>query len=200
MDLLPSWAPALFQVIMIDLLLAADNAILVGLVAANVPKEFRKRVIALGVIFATILRIFFAVIVTHLLEIIGLLFAGGLLLLWVAWKMWRELQNGNMHPSNIRQPKTITEAVWLIVMADVAMSLDNVLGVAGAAREHLWVLITGLSFSVLLMAVASTYIARLLTKYKWLMYFGLLIIVQVALKMIWDGGLEVWLVSREYLF
>ena len=190
---------ALLQVIIIDLLLAADNVILVGLVAANVPAEQRKKVIVLGVVFATLLRVFFALVVSYLLAIVGLLLLGGVLLLWVAWKMWIEMRKGGDHHHRLRKPKTFFEAVVLIVLADVAMSLDNVLGVAGAAREHLWVLVTGLALSVFLMAVSSTYISTLLIRYRWLGYLGLLVILQVALTMIWDGGAEVWLITQHQL-
>ena len=169
---------------------------LVGLVAANVPVEQRKRIILLGVVVATALRVVFALVVSYLLSITGLLLVGGLLLLWATWKMWRQLGNGAKHRAPVRKPTSVREAVLLIVLADVAMSLDNVLGVAGAAYEHTWVLVTGLAFSVLLMAVSSTYVSRLLDKYRWLIYIGLLVILQVALGMVWEGG-QRRLVSRQ---
>ena len=190
----PEAFSAFFQVVMIDLLLAADNTIIVGLAAAGLPLEQRKRVIFIGVILATVLRIIFAIVAVHLLEIVGLLLAGGLLLLWVAWKMGREISRPHIHPSQQvhAPPKTFRQAVFQIVLADAAMSLDNVLGVAGAARDHLWVLVVGLTLSVLLMALASTALANLFQKHRWMVYIGLLIVVFVALHMIWDGGLQVW--------
>lgn len=196
MEPVTSALTALLQVIVIDLMLAVDNVILVGLIASGVPAEMRKRVIFLGILFATLFRIFFAVIVSHLLDIIGLLLAGGLLLLWAAWKMWREARSGATPEHHVKKPKTWREAVTLIVLADIAMSLDNVLGVAGAAREHMWVLVTGLALSVFLMAVSSTFIASILTKHRWLIYVGLLVILHVALSMIWDGGMQVWVASQ----
>lgn len=188
---------AFFQVLFIDLVLAGDNAVVIGLAAAGLPKEQRGKAILIGIIAATVLRIGFALIATQLLAIIGLLLAGGILLLWVAWKMWRELRSQNNHtdPDAIdgagAPRKTLRQAVVQIVLADVSMSLDNVLGVAGAAREHPTILVFGLGLSVLLMGVASTFIARLLTKHRWIAYIGLLIILWVALRMIWEGGFEV---------
>lgn len=190
---------ALLQVIVIDLLLAVDNVILVGLIASGVPAEMRKKVIFLGIVAATFFRVFFAVIFSYLLDIVGLLLAGGVLLLWAAWKMWREIRSGAKPEHHVKKPKTLREAVVLIVLADIAMSLDNVLGVAGAAREHMWVLVIGLMLSVFLMAVSSTFIANILTKHRWLVYIGLLVILHVALTMIWDGGMQVWVVTQPLL-
>ena len=198
---------ALAQVIMIDLVLAGDNAIVIGLAAAGLPKEQRNKAILLGIIAATVLRIAFAGITTQLLAIVGLLLAGGLLLLWVCWKMWRELRDGDGHDveeimanQDLNQDGTIAggaprksfaQAAWQIVVADVTMSLDNVLAVAGAAREHPWVLVFGLALSIALMGIAATFIARLLQKHRWIAYVGLAVILYVALEMVYRGGLEV---------
>ncbi len=188
---------AFFQVLFIDLVLAGDNAVVIGLAAAGLPKDQRGKAILIGIIAATVLRIGFALVAAQLLAIIGLLLAGGILLLWVAWKMWRELRSeaGHADPDAIdgtaAPRKSLRQAVTQIVLADVSMSLDNVLGVAGAAREHPTILVFGLGLSVLLMGVASTFIARLLTKHRWIAYIGLLIILWVALRMIWEGGFEV---------
>ncbi|MBX3518544.1 MAG: TerC family protein [Xanthobacteraceae bacterium] len=199
---------ALFQVIMIDLVLAADNAIVIGLAAAGLPREQRARAILIGIIAATVLRIGFAAMTTQLLQVVGLLFAGGILLLWVCWKMWRELRtsahdedeaveamtgedinkDGTVAGSAPR--KTFAQAAWQIVVADVSMSLDNVLAVAGAAREHPWVLVFGLALSIALMGIAASFIARILQKYRWIAYIGLAVILYVAFEMIFRGGLE----------
>jgi YjbE family integral membrane protein len=201
---------ALFQVIMIDLVLAGDNAIVIGLAAAGLPAEQRNKVIAIGVIAATVMRIVLAGITTQLLAIVGLMLAGGILLLWVAWKMWREMHHsahaeddaasaleGDTHPLQVDLPgepaprKTFGQAVWQIIVADLSMSLDNVLAVGGAAREHPWVLIFGLALSIALMAAAATFIARLLQRHRWIAYVGLAVILYVALEMIWRGWWEV---------
>lgn len=199
---------ALFQVIMIDLVLAADNAIVIGLAAAGLPKEQRARAILIGIIAATVLRIGFAAITAQLLAIVGLLFAGGVLLLWVCWKMWRELRtsahdeheameavsgedlNKDGTIAGGAKKKTFAQAAWQIVIADVSMSLDNVLAVAGAARDHPWVLVFGLALSIALMGLAATFIARILQKYRWIAYVGLAVILYVAGEMIFRGGLE----------
>jgi YjbE family integral membrane protein len=208
MEVMPmsAWA-ALFQVIMIDLVLAADNAIVIGLAAAGLPKEQRARAILIGIIAATVLRIGFAAITAQLLAIVGLLLAGGILLLWVCWKMWRELRvdareehdameavsgedkNKDGHVGGPPR-KTFAQAAWQIVVADVSMSLDNVLAVAGAAREHPWVLVFGLALSIALMGVAASFIASLLQKYRWIAYVGLAVILYVAGEMIFRGVLE----------
>jgi len=204
---------ALFQVIMIDLVLAADNAIVIGLAAAGLPQEQRARAILIGIIAATAMRIGFAAMTTQLLEVVGLLLAGGILLLWVCWKMWRELRNGDHHEDNAldgtdfdigpggaavaRVPrKSFAQAAWQIVVADVSMSLDNVLAVAGAARAHPYVLIFGLVLSVALMGLAATFIAKLLQKHRWIAYVGLAVILYVALEMIVRGALELKPVAR----
>lgn len=196
---------ALLQVIAIDLVLAGDNAIVIGLAAAGLPKDQRNRAILVGIIAATVLRIVFALMATWLMNITGLLVAGGILLLWVCWKMWRELRAGAhtaLHDAEealsdadlnrdgvVSGPprKTFRQAAWQIVIADVSMSLDNVLAVAGAAHEHPTVLVIGLVFSVALMGLAATYVARLLNRYRWIAYVGLAIILYVALRMIWEG-------------
>jgi YjbE family integral membrane protein len=201
---------ALLQVIMIDLVLAGDNAIVIGLAAAGLPKDQRAKAILIGIIAATVLRIVFAAGTTQLLQIVGLLLAGGILLLWVCWKMWRELRT--THAEEMRGEealegrdldqdneiaggaprKTFAQAAWQIVIADVSMSLDNVLAVAGAAREHPAVLIFGLVLSIALMGVAASFIARLLQRHRWIAYVGLAIILYVAVEMIYRGALEVW--------
>lgn len=204
------------QVIMVDLVLAGDNAIVVGMVAASVPKQQRIKVLVFGIVAATIMRIAFALITTELLEIIGLMLAGGVLLLWVCWKLWRDIEEQRRERKAVRErmeaaaadggtltevvaghdgdptdPKPLGKAITQIVIADVTMSLDNVLAVAGTARGHDWVLIFGLALSVALMAVAAGFIARLLKRYHWIAYIGLAVILYVAADMIWDGSMDV---------
>ena len=196
---------ALFQVVMIDLVLAGDNAIVIGLAAAGLPEEQRKRAILIGILAATALRIGFAGITVQLLQIVGLLLAGGILLLWVCWKMWRELQAS--HPQHqaqnlsaartstvdfAPQEKTLGQAIWQITLADVSMSLDNVLAVAGAAREHPMILVFGLALSIALMGLAANFIARILEKHRWIAYVGLVIILYVAIDMSYRGAIELW--------
>jgi YjbE family integral membrane protein len=197
---------ALFQVIMIDLVLAGDNAIVIGLAAAGLPEGQRRKAILIGILAATFLRIGFASVTVQLLQIIGLLLAGGILLLWVCWKMWRELRNSHHQPTaqslssasaagapdTTGPQKSLGQAVWQITLADVSMSLDNVLAVAGAAREHPMILIFGLALSIALMGLAANFIARILEKHRWVAYVGLAIILYVALDMIYRGGMEVW--------
>lgn len=189
---------ALVSVVVIDLVLAGDNAIVVGMAAAGLAPERRRRAILTGIAAATMLRILFAAIALQLLEIIGLALAGGILLLWVAWKLFRELRQAERARSAAarRAPprvKTTRQAVVQIVAADISMSLDNVLAVAGVARTQAepWVLFLGLILSVALMGMASTLIARLLGRHSWLAWVGLAIIAVVALRMIWAGGGEV---------
>ena len=189
---------ALIQVVLVDLLFAGDNAIAIGLVAAGLPKEQRKKVITVGVGLAVVARIIFAVLTVQLLKIPGLLFIGGLLLLWVCWRLWfdmrrRERQEANSHTKISAAGETITfrQALFQILVADISMSLDNVLAVAAIAREHLAILVFGLMLSVVLMVVGATMIANLLNKYKWIEYVGLLIIFVVAVTMLWDGGHEI---------
>jgi YjbE family integral membrane protein len=188
---------------MIDLVLAGDNAIVIGLAAAGLPAEQRARAILVGIAAATVLRIVFAAIATQLLAVTGLLLAGGLLLLWVCWKMYVELRHPHdAHPAVIADAgvaaagpaparKTLGQAVLQIVVADVSMSLDNVLAVAGAAREHIAVLVFGLVLSIAFMGIAAAVLARLLNRYHWIAYVGLAVIVYVSFKMIWDGARDV---------
>lgn len=193
----PAAFAAFLQVLMIDLVLAGDNAIVVGALAAGLTPDQRRKVIMIGVLAALVLRIAFALVVTQLLQIIGLILVGGFLLLWVAWKMWRELRHegesggseeilGDEH-SGLRPAKSFGAAVWAVAVADVSMSLDNVLAVAGAARDHPGILIVGLVFAVILMGVAANIIARYIERYRWIGYVGLLVILYVAVKMIYDG-------------
>ncbi|HEY0837838.1 MAG TPA: TerC family protein [Azospirillum sp.] len=201
---------ALGQVVFIDLVLAGDNAIVVGMAAAGVAREQRAKVIFWGIAAAVVLRIVFALLTTQLLAIIGLTFAGGILLLWVCWKLYRELREQREEdvgaklvgaelvggdgesPSEAAAivHKPMGAAVWQVIVADVSMSLDNVLAVAGAARDHLWVMVVGLVLSVALMGAAASVIARLLSRYHWIAYIGLAVILYVALEMIWRGGFE----------
>ena len=186
--------PALLQVIMIDLVLAGDNAVVIGLAASGLAPERRSRVILVGIVAATVLRVLFAVFVIQLMQIVGLLLAGGILLLWVCWKMWRELRGRRRQEADLGQAprKTFLQAAGQIMLADVSMSLDNVLAVAGAAREHLIALIFGLALSIVLMGVAASFLARLLDRQRWIGYVGLAIIFYVACDMIWRGAHEVW--------
>lgn len=194
---MPDWLPVLFQVLMIDLVLAGDNAIVVGMAAAGLPAAQRRTAILWGIIAATVMRIGFAAITVQLLAIVGITLAGGVLLLWVCWKMFRELREGHGegHAEALAEaeakPKTMFQAITQILIADVSMSLDNVLAVAGVARDHPNILIIGLIASVVLMGVAATLIANLLNKHRWIAWVGLLIIVYVAGDMIWSGTHEV---------
>jgi YjbE family integral membrane protein len=185
----PAALAAFVQVLMIDVMLAGDNAIVVGALAAGLSAEQRKKVILIGILAALVLRIVFALVVTQLMQVVGLTFAGGLLLLWVAWKMWRELRAGNHadETHGLKPAKSFMAAAWSVAVADVSMSLDNVLAVAGAAREHPGILIIGLLLSVILMGVAANLLARVIERYKWLAWVGLAIIVWVAGKMVYEG-------------
>jgi len=181
---------ALTQVLMIDIVLAGDNAVVIGLAAARVPAEMRKKVIFWGLIAAVVLRIAMAAVAVQLLAIIGLTLAGGILLLWVCWRMWRDIAGDKDHIApQIESAASAKRAIIQILVADISMSLDNVLAVAGAARDHLDVLVIGLLMSVGLMGAAANFIARLLERYRWIAYIGLAIVVYVALSMI-DHGLE----------
>jgi YjbE family integral membrane protein len=210
MDLFsPEALTALAGVIGIDLVLAGDNAIVIGMAAAGLPRGQRTKAILVGILAATVLRIGFALAATQMLAITGLLLAGGILLLWVCWKMWREIRSPAAEdhaaevltqagmpcappaPGSDASNKTFAQAAWQIVVADVSMSLDNVLAVAGAAREHPGVLVFGLGLSIALMGLAASFIARLLNRFRWIAYVGLLIIVYVAGHMIWEGAFEV---------
>jgi YjbE family integral membrane protein len=203
---------AFFQVVLIDLALAGDNAVAVGMVAAGLPRSQRRRAIVLGLAAAVVMLITFAVIITKLLQIVGLLLAGGLLLLWVCWRMWRDLRhhgeehaegeaalaeatgvNIEAHPRQTPKPKTLRGAMIQILLADLAMSLDNVLAVAGAARHHPWVLAGGLLLSITITGLAAGLIAQLLQRFRWIGYVGLAIVVYVSLHMIWDGSRTVFI-------
>lgn len=211
---MPEWLSgdafaAFLQVVAIDIVLAGDNAIVIGLAAAGLPKDQRGRAILIGIIAATVLRIGFAAVTQQLLQMVGLILAGGLLLLWVSYKMWRELRSG--HGEHVEGPegsieeiaeaeeaaaktprKTFAQAAWQIVIADVSMSLDNVLAVAGAARDHPYIMVAGLALSIALMGLAASFIARLLNRHRWIAYVGLAIIVYVSFDMIWEGSKQVW--------
>jgi YjbE family integral membrane protein len=211
---LASQLSALGQVLMIDLVLAGDNAVAVGLAAAALAPDQRKKAILIGLGAAVLFRIGFALITVQLLAIIGLLLAGGVLLLWVCWKMWRELQEQKTHDQAEAEAeletalsahhgggpppealgikrKSFGAALVQIMIADITMSLDNVLAVAGAAHEHPWIMVFGLVLSIALMGVAATFIAKLLTKHRWIGYVGLVIVLYVAVHMIWDGARSV---------
>lgn len=206
----PAWA--FISVILIDLALSADNAVVVGMAAAALPPKQRSQAIMIGIVAAVVFRIALALVATQLLAIIGLLLAGGILLLWVSWKLWREIdadrkaekraalaaagaaaetEEAEIAP-DVKPAKTFRQAVTQITIADISMSLDNVLAVAGAAREHPYIMVFGLGLSILLMAVSAQFIARLLKKHRWIAYLGLAIIVYVSVKMVWEGGHEVW--------
>jgi len=200
----PDGLAALLQVVMIDLVLAGDNAIVIGLAASGLVAKQRGRAILIGILAATVLRIVFAAFTIELLEIVGLLLAGGILLLWVCWKMWRELRKSRHAASTDASgdagaaPKTLAQAAWRIVVADVSMSLDNVLAVAGAARAHPAALVFGLGLSIVMMGIAANFIARLLERHRWIAYLGLAVILYVAGDMIYRGFLEIrpYLLSR----
>lgn len=216
---------ALLGIIWIDLVLAGDNAVVVGMAAAGLEKTQRPRVILIGIAAATVLRIVFAFGTTQLMQIIGLTLAGGILLLWVSWKLWRELRDQHQEARAVDQleeevsavlptadfdnsletgikngeapRKTFRQAVTQIVIADVSMSLDNVLAVGGIAKDHpTWVLAVGLILSVAFMGIAATFIAGLLKRWPWIAYLGLIIIAYVAVKMIWDGTHEVMVAAE----
>jgi len=201
----------LLQVVLIDLVLAGDNAIVIGLAAAGLPQAQRGKAILIGIVAATMLRILFAGLATQILQIVGLLLAGGILLLWVCWKMWRELRASSTEPTEAKDAaaastganaegksrKTLLQATWQIIVADVSMSLDNVLAVAGAAREHPMVMIFGLGLSIAMMGVAAAFIARLLQNHRWIAYVGLAVIVYVAVEMIFRGALDITKVASR---
>ena len=196
----PAAFTAFLQVLMIDLVLAGDNAIVVGALAAGLPAEQRRKVIFLGVVAALVLRIAFALIVTQLLQIIGLILVGGILLFWVAWKMWRELHHNGENAgspeivgderSGIRPAKSFASAAWAVALADVSMSLDNVLAVAGAAKDHPGILIVGLIVAVALMGIAANIIAKYIERYRWIAYVGLAVILWVAVRMMYEGWVD----------
>ena len=205
----PGVLNALLQVVLIDLVLAGDNAIVIGLAAAGLPQAQRGKAILIGIVAATMLRILFAGLATQILQIVGLLLAGGILLLWVCWKMWRELRASPAQPMEAKETagaaagtnvdgkprKTLVQATWQIIVADVSMSLDNVLAVAGAAREHPVVMIFGLGLSIAMMGVAASLIARLLQNHRWISYVGLTVILYIAVEMIFRGTLDIMKVA-----
>ena len=205
----PGVLNALLQVVLIDLVLAGDNAIVIGLAAAGLPQAQRGKAILIGIVAATMLRILFAGLATQILQIVGLLLAGGILLLWVCWKMWRELRASPAAPMEAKEAagaaagtnaegklrKTLVQATWQIIVADVSMSLDNVLAVAGAAREHPVVMIFGLALSIAMMGVAASFIARLLQNHRWIAYVGLAVILYVAVEMVFRGTLDIMKVA-----
>ena len=208
MDLISmSELSALVQVILVDLVLAGDNAIVIGMAVVGLPAHLRGRVLVLGIAAATGLRVVFALLTVYLLQIIGLLLAGGILLLWVSWKLWRELRvqsqqqqaarnikamAGGEPMEDVQAPvKSLRSAVTQIIVADVSMSLDNVLAVAGVARDHLWVLIFGLVLSIAFMGLAAALIARILARNHWIGYLGLVVILYVSVSMIYEGAIQV---------
>ena len=202
-------ASALLQVILVDLVLAGDNAIVIAMASSGLPERQRVRVIAIGISLAVVMRIGFALVTVQLLQITGVLLVGGLLLAWVCWKLWQELRKhvdharaeaeravDRLHPES--RVKSMRQAIVQIVIADLSMSLDNVLAVAGVAREHIWVLVFGLFLSVVLMGVAATLVARVLATRPWIGYIGLLVIVYVAGAMIWEGTAELVALLRPF--
>jgi YjbE family integral membrane protein len=191
-------------VIFINVVLSGDNAIVVGMAAAGAPAAIRPKVIFYGIGGAVVLRVLLSLLAVKFMDVVGLLFVGGLLLLWVCWKLYREIQESAAEHAGVEtltevddpemiveSTKTLGEALWQIIVADISMSLDNVLAVAGAAREHPWIMASGLVLSIALMGFAATFIARLLDRYRWLAWVGLIVIVYVALNMIWQGGWEI---------
>jgi YjbE family integral membrane protein len=183
---------ALGQVLMIDIVLAGDNAVVIGLAAGRVPSELRNKVIFWGLVAAVVLRVGLAVIAVSLMQIIGLTLAGGIILLWVCWRFWRDISGDKHHDAAPPDANaSLKRAILQIVLADVSMSLDNVLAVAGAARDHIDVLVIGLLMSVALMGAAANLIARLLERYRWISYLGLAIVLYVAVSMVWHGGHDV---------
>lgn len=194
----PADLSALLEVIFVNVVLSGDNAVVVGMAAAGLDPRLRNKAIAIGIIAATVLRIAFSLVASQMLEIVGLTFVGGLLLAWVCWKMWGELRAQHIEDAESSgdtkvefAPKTLRAAMWQIVVADVSMSLDNVLAVVGIARTNMTMLMIGLAMSILLMGAASSLIARLLARYRWISYVGLVLIVFVTISMLWDGGHEI---------
>lgn len=200
-------AAAFLQVVFVDIMLAGDNAIVVAMVVVGLPAERRGRVLIVGIAAATLMRVLFALVTVQLLNVIGLSLAGGLLLLWVTWKFWRELKTRHeedqaaediddiVHGTPLRHPdaprKTMRQAIIQVVAADVSMSLDNVLAVAGIAGEYQWVLVSGLVLSVAFMGLAATLIARLLARHHWIGFLGVAVILYVSLDMIWKGAIQI---------
>lgn len=206
----PEALSAFGQVVLIDVVLAGDNAIVVGALAAGLPPEQRRKVIMIGIGAALVLRIAFALLVTQLLQMVGLILAGGLLLLWVAWKMWRETRQAHSvidgpgsddftAHGTPRPAKSFAGAAWSVALADVSMSIDNVLAVAGAAREHPEIMVVGLLLSVAMMGIAANFIAKYIERYRWIAYVGLIVIIYVAIKMIYEGWHQVAPVVAPFL-
>jgi len=183
-------APILLQVLLIDLVLAGDNAVVIGLAVNGLPPEQRRKAILAGIAGATVIRIGFALVALKMLALIGLTLAGGVLLLWVVWKSARELRQADAHAA-VKPAGTLRTAIWRIIVADISMSLDNVLAVAGAARAHPLLLAIGLLVSVALMGIAASLVARLLQRFRWLAWVGLAIVLYVAVTMIYDGSFQV---------
>ena len=203
----PAALAAFGQVLMIDIMLAGDNAIVVGALAAGLPADQRRKVLMIGIIAALVLRIIFALMVTQLMQVVGLILAGGILLLWVSWKMYREIRHVPDDPetpgneaSGLRPAKSFAGAAWAVALADVSMSLDNVLAVAGAAREHPGILMIGLLLSVALMGLAANFIAKYIDRYRWIAWIGLLVILYVAGKMIYEGFVDHNVGVLQYLW
>ena len=189
---------ALFQVLLVDIVLAGDNAIVIAMATIGLKKEQRAKAMVIGILFATVMRIFFASITVQLLQITGLLFIGGLLLLWVSWKLWSDLRRHHLS-SNTKENSTVEysdksmgQAIFQIIIADISMSLDNVLAVAGIAREEIWILVVGLALSVAFMGLAATFIAKIINKNQWIAYLGAIIIFYVSCQMIIDGSHELF--------
>jgi YjbE family integral membrane protein len=182
---------ALMQVLLVDITLAGDNAVVVGLAVAGLPARQQRSAIIAGIAGATLIRIALGAVTLQLLQIVGLLLAGGILLLWVCWKMFRELRRHGRQEAVAVRPKSLWQAMIQIILADLSMSLDNVLAVAGAADGNVWVLVAGLAFSVVLMGIAASLIARLLERHRWIAWVGLAIVFWIALRLIWDGSHEV---------
>ncbi len=209
---------AFIQVVLIDIVMAGDNALAVGIAASNLPTDKRKTAILLGLIGAVIVRVGFVLITIRLFQVVGLVLAGGLLLLWVAQRMWRDLLHQDklahaehhlsnvtgidiakstapLPPQKIRKASLVSATIQILV-ADLSMSLDNILAVTGAARHHIWVLMFGLLFSIAAMGVAASVIAKVLNRVRWLGYVGVLIVLIVACRMIYDGAMQFWIVEQ----
>jgi YjbE family integral membrane protein len=205
-DLADVFTPAGFatlgQVILIDLIFSADNAMVLGTLAAGLPTRQRKQVLGLGLVMALVCLIGFALVATFLLRVVGLLLAGGILLLWVAWKLWREIGHASRSATEgeVKPPKTFAQAAIQVAITNVSLSLDNVLAVAGAAREHPGVLVVGLALSVTLMALVANVIARIISRLPWIAYIGLVVIVFVAGRMIYDGIVDHEVGVLRYFF
>ena len=208
-SLIESFDWAIFsKTLFANMILSGDNAVLIGLAAAGLPEQQRGKVIMFGMVAAAVLRIIFSIFALFLLEIPGLVFVGGLLLLWIAWGFYKDLRaeaqkeagEAAGHHAEEAAPRTLGQALRTIIIADVSMSLDNVLAVAGIARSNLPMLIIGLFVSIILMGVAATLIARLLERFKWIAYAGVALIAWIGLEMCWEGGwqLKQWIIGEEF--